>query len=298
MKRLEFIKNMREVSLLLFENQCFPKNRVKLISILFLLAIISCKGQNFNIHTMKYFDEKEFESWDFDMNYFPSDRSKHLKKGEKRLHLLYTNKGKDIQIKEYDTITNYYQWTTYNLETKAQIQTGRSFFNIDYGIWYSYSKTGVLEEETDMDKDYKFSIFQLIKKIKKEYGRDLAYRASKTEVLRFDRENRFYYKVRLFPLESQYGHFLIIIVDGQTGETLYEKTAMYSRYGSGLEMPVEDYYFKEQKEKQKEKQISPKTTTFQGKTYTEEEWKAFEQEQWEKYQAKRNHKSFWERLFG
>jgi len=38
--------------------------------------------------------------------------------------------------------------------------------------------------------------------------------------------------------------------------------------------------------------------TFQGKTYTEEEWKVFEQEQWEKYQANRNYKSFWERLFG
>jgi len=46
--------------------------------------------------------------------------------------------------------------------------------------------------------------------------------------------------------------------------------------------------------------INPKksTRTFQGKTYTEEEWKSFEQEQWGKYQANRNHKSFWERLFG
>jgi len=41
-----------------------------------------------------------------------------------------------------------------------------------------------------------------------------------------------------------------------------------------------------------------KTTSFNGKTYTEEEWKAFEQEQWEKYQANRNHKSFWDKLFG
>ena len=46
--------------------------------------------------------------------------------------------------------------------------------------------------------------------------------------------------------------------------------------------------------------INPKksTRTFQGKTYTEEECKSFEQEQWGKYQANRNHKSFWERLFG
>ena len=43
---------------------------------------------------------------------------------------------------------------------------------------------------------------------------------------------------------------------------------------------------------------TPKTTTFHGKTYTEEEWKAFEQEQWEKYQANKNHKSFWDKLFG
>lgn len=48
----------------------------------------------------------------------------------------------------------------------------------------------------------------------------------------------------------------------------------------------------------KRKKKKPKTTTFQGKTYTEEEWKAFEQEQWEKYQTNRNHKSFWEWLFG
>ena len=41
-----------------------------------------------------------------------------------------------------------------------------------------------------------------------------------------------------------------------------------------------------------------KTTSFNGKTYTEEEWKTFEQEQWEKYQAKRDHKSFWDKLFG
>lgn len=43
---------------------------------------------------------------------------------------------------------------------------------------------------------------------------------------------------------------------------------------------------------------TPKTTTFNGKTYTEEEWKAFEQEQWEKYQSKRKKKSFWDRVFG
>ena len=53
------------------------------------------------------------------------------------------------------------------------------------------------------------------------------------------------------------------------------------------------------KEEYKNRNKSPETThTFQGKTYTEEEWKAFEQEQWEKYQAKRDKKHFWDKWFG
>ena len=50
------------------------------------------------------------------------------------------------------------------------------------------------------------------------------------------------------------------------------------------------------KEEYKNRNKSPETThTFQGKTYTEEEWKVFEQEQWEKYQAKRDKKHFWDK---
>ncbi len=53
------------------------------------------------------------------------------------------------------------------------------------------------------------------------------------------------------------------------------------------------------KEEYKNRNKSPETThTFQGKTYTEEEWKVFEQEQWEKYQAKRDKKHFWDKWFG
>ena len=53
------------------------------------------------------------------------------------------------------------------------------------------------------------------------------------------------------------------------------------------------------KEEYKNRNKSPETThTFQGKTYTEEEWKAFGQEQWEKYQAKRDKKHFWDKWFG
>ena len=57
-------------------------------------------------------------------------------------------------------------------------------------------------------------------------------------------------------------------------------------------------YIQKRNSSKRKKKKQRQLPTFNGKTYTEEEWKAFEQEQWEKYQAKQNHKSFWERLFG
>ena len=49
---------------------------------------------------------------------------------------------------------------------------------------------------------------------------------------------------------------------------------------------------------EKYKHSSTPYRTYNDKAYTEEEWKVFEQEQWEKYQANKNHKNFWDKLFG
>ena len=92
------------------------------------------------------------------------------------------------------------------------------------------------------------------------------------------KNERFDHKKHKFP-EYEYGDPAMYIskswfVDGETGQVYTEE---------------------EFKNRIKSQEI---TRTFQGKTYTEEEWKAFEQEQWEKYQANRNHKNFWDKLFG
>ena len=94
-----------------------------------------------------------------------------------------------------------------------------------------------------------------------------------------------------------------ISIDANTGEILFDK-----EIGGGDEFIIEynsedhyinEYYPLKKKRTSKSKTTkTPKTTSFNGKTYTEEEWKAFEQEQWEKYQANKNHKSFWDKLFG
>ena len=83
-----------------------------------------------------------------------------------------------------------------------------------------------------------------------------------------------------------------ILVDGKEGTILFDTLYNFRGYN---EVSPFDQYLKSLKYK---KNNSKTTTSFNGKTYTEEEWKAFEQEQWEKYQANRNHKSFWDKLFG
>ena len=106
-------------------------------------------------------------------------------------------------------------------------------------------------------------------------------------------------------LDNQYGKYWIIIdpknerfdpKKHKFPEYKYGCPAMYISKSWFVDGETGQVYTEEEfKNRIKSQEI---TRTFQGKTYTEEEWKAFEQEQWEKYQAKRDKKHLWERLFG
>ena len=107
-----------------------------------LLLSFSCKAQEFDLRSMKRFDEKVFKDWEVNRQYVPIGDDKYFKKGNKRVQLLFNYKDNEVQIEESDTITPYTRWATYNLETEVQTAIGQSFFNIDYGIWHFYSKIG------------------------------------------------------------------------------------------------------------------------------------------------------------
>ena len=242
---------------------------------LLLLILVDCKAQEFNLHNMKYFNEEFFIDWEVNRQYVPIGDDKYFKKGNRRIQLLYDYNDNEVRIEESDTITPYTRWATYNLETKIQTTIGQSFFNIDYGIWCFYSKIGKLERKVNQDENYKFSIRQLIEKVKKEYHINLELKEERGYVSRFNKNGRYYYHLILFPKNIYDEPTQDIMIDGQTGKNLFKTDIIHRRGGSGRD-PV--YEFLESlKEKNK-----PKTTTFNGKTYTEEEWKAFEQEQWKK----------------
>ena len=228
-----------------------------------LLLSFNCKAQEFNLHNMKYFNKEAFKDWEVDTQYVPIGDVQYFKKGDKRVQLLFNYKDNEVQIEESDTITPYTRWATYNLETEVQTAVGQSFFDIDYGIWRFYSKIGKLEREINQDENYKFSIRQLIEKVKKEYHINLELKEERGYVSRFNENGKYYYHLILFPKDIYDEPTQHIMIDGQTGKNLFKTDIIHKRGGSRRD-PV--YEFLESlKEKNK-----PKTTAFHGKTYTEE----------------------------
>ena len=277
-----------------------------------LLYVTICNGQNNfkNLQDMKIFNEKEFENWEI-AEKSTSDYRVFLKKERKRITISYIKD--EISIKETFVDSPYIFFSNYDRETKQQILIGQKFYSINFGIWKYYDKNGTLIIENNEDNNYRFSIKDIIEKVKKQFNIDLE---KKIRYIDLDRwrstgslfymnllpsekksfKEEFYYDLSIPSFDSNNNLINMIhyIIDGQTGETLYKTER--ADWGDKHNKSIIDEFL-EYREENKRKTLS-KTTTFQGKTYTEEEWKAFEQEQWEKYQAKRNHKSFWDKLFG
>ena len=230
---------------------------------LLLLILVDCKAQEFNLHNMKYFNEKSFKDWEVDTEHTQKVDAQYLKKGNRRVQLLYDYNVHEVQIRESDTITPYIRWATYNLETELQIIVGQAFFRIHYGIWRFYSKIGKLEREINQDENYKFSIRQLIEKVKKEYHINLELKEERGYVSRFNENGKYYYHLELLPNSIYTKPTQHIMIDGQTGKDLFKIDIIYTRDGSEKD-PIYEF-LKSLKEKNK-----PKTTAFHGKTYTEE----------------------------
>ena len=228
-----------------------------------LLFSLGCKAQEFDLRGMKRFDEKVFKDWEVDTQYVPIGDVQYFKKGNRRIQLLYDYNVHEVQIRESDTITPYIRWATYNLETELQIIVGQAFFSIHYGIWRFYSKIGKLEREINEDENYKFSIRQLIEKVKKEYHINLELKEERGYVSRFNKNGKYYYHLILFPKDIYDEPTQHIMIDGQTGKNLFKIDIIYTRDGSEKD-PIYEF-LKSLKEKNK-----PKTTAFHGKTYTEE----------------------------
>ena len=248
---------------------------------LLLLILVDCKAQEFNLHNMKYFNEEQFNDWEKAGDF--SKEEKRLKKGDKKVYIL---KYKDILNIKISSINNAFtERYAYSPKTKVCITYIKEFKSTML-VLKKYDEQGNLIEEKNYEKMYKISIEKLIEIAKEKLSIDLSSPQNPIDVSRYDYdENRI--PVYVITIAYYNGFGRTISIDANTGEILFDK-----EIGGGDEFIIEynsedhyinEYYPLKKKRTSKSKTTkTPKTTTFNGKTYTEEEWKAFEQEQWKK----------------
>ena len=63
-----------------------------------LLLSLGCKAQEFDLHSMKRFDEKVFKDWEVNRQYVRIGDDKYFKKGNRRIQLLYDYNDNEVRI--------------------------------------------------------------------------------------------------------------------------------------------------------------------------------------------------------
>lgn len=271
----------------------------KLLYISFLLFIISCNSQdkkeNDKIinkpqpvkHTIMdtEYDYKKLISSKteyFDIKYF----DEHKDEAE---NLIYTEKnGTNINIFG-DTESGYVSNNTpknsmfsiykqYN--SKGTIYRKWVYFRNEggvVGIKYEFDESGKLIKEEDTDKNFKITPQDVIKYCL-ENNIDLF--SNYTFIERFidDKTKEGFYNINYRgKYGEKFGAKIIIQLDGNTGE-IRKVICINGKHNDSIETL---YDIKD--EKKKSAQIYK---TYQGKNYTESEWKIFEQEQYNEHLRK------------
>lgn len=119
-----------------------------------------------------------------------------------------------------ESITNYF---IYNKINNQMISSGTYFYNSPIDIYRKYNEKGEVIQETDKNKDFPFSVYDLIEKIKITNKINLNDGKTDRSVNRgIDGETgRPTYTIQ-FDINTVEGHLNYITVDGKTGEILSE----------------------------------------------------------------------------
>ena len=168
--------------------------------------------------TMEYFNIDQYKDWENDDDYSSSDHHKFYKKANERVEITIYDDAITVRKKYINTpfvsIKSFYP----NSMIKY---SGNDFYATHIGTWQEFDSKGNLIKETDYDKTYKFSIKDLIEKIKKEYKVNLEDKQEGASAGRREKNTIFYYEVSLkskeAPLKMDY-----ILIDGNTGKTLFK----------------------------------------------------------------------------
>ena len=118
--------------------------------------------------------------------------------------------------------TPFESYKEFYFDSGILMTKGELFYNFPIGIWYKYDKNGKILEKVNHDTSYKFTIYDLDKKLK-EMEIDIMDIESKIFVSRNDKPYP-YYQV-FYPIIGSNNEVIVLVVNGTTGEIIKkEKT--------------------------------------------------------------------------
>ena len=237
-------------------------------------------NQQIKNDTMEYFNENTYKDWEIDNNYsapYP-EMEKFLKRGNEKARI--TKDDAKIYVTISNTLNPYEQILVYSPKTKICIASYKEFYKNIIGFLTEYNEIGKLIKEIDYDKPYKFSIEDLIKKMKDDYKVDLLDVKHVISLYRYEEKKEL--NIPLYEIWYNYddlnrNNVECYLINGTTGETLFTiKRFLGDKKGSLLQNYLDSL-------KNKQKTTSAIYKTHQSKSYTQAEWEAYEEKQYEEY---------------
>ena len=223
--------------------------------------------------------------------------------------IIILREGNDFLYEKYFNNSSYCIFKVYDAKT-LKIKRKCLFVDptsIALGKEYLYDSNATLIKTIDHDKGWNFSYEDVINYLYEHIEDEVEIFVSSIKKRVY--QNRNYWQVETNTRFWRNNHFLRI--DGNTGEILCHLVLYTEENAPAINVlktivpnkidklpPEENKYLHWIDENGKKYQTPDTRRKVNGISYTEEEWKAYEEEQWEKYQTNRNHKSFWDKLFG
>ena len=223
--------------------------------------------------------------------------------------IIILREGNDFLYEKYFNNSSYCIFKVYDAKT-LKIKRKCLFVDptsIALGKEYLYDSNATLIKTIDHDKGWNFSYEDVINYLYDNIEDEVEIFVSSIKKRVY--QNRNYWQVETNTMFWKNNHFLRI--DGNTGEILCHLILYAKENAPAINVlktivpnkidklpPEENKYLHWIDENGKKYQTPDTRRKVNGISYTEEEWKAYEEEQWEKYQTNRNHKSFWDKLFG
>jgi hypothetical protein len=193
-----------------------------LIVLFFLFANAKSQIKNTN-KNIEHFDLKKFREHNSNENHFGFV----LENGDKVQQ--FTGEGGKGFIERTEKKDTPFTIVKAFHENTSLLTKGEEFYNFRVGIYKEYDENGNLTKEINYDKDYKFSIDDLAKKMKEEYKIDILKRSPWVKVMRDKIDSGIIYKVMVYLKENKYSDTKNYTIDGTTGKVISEKVLSYPK---------------------------------------------------------------------